>query len=299
VAHFFSQEIIMKTRTLVAISLMLPATLLGVSLLQGTTEAQDDARKTWPRQVIAPQVADVEILVAGRPLEEYHARGKTYVEAAAGAEYEVLLRNPWPYRVAVALSVDGLNSIDARRTSAWNASKWVLGPYETIHVGGWQMSSSRARRFYFTTERDSYASKLGQTANVGVVSAVFFREVQPRPITITPTPHPPYEKQESRKQSDRKSGVGEPSTAGRNEPMVALPDDEYAATGIGRSVQNDVRWISMELDSRAVGEVTIRYEYYPALVRLGVLPRRYPDPDPLRRREDATGFENRRFSPEP
>jgi hypothetical protein len=288
----------MKTRTLVAISLILPATLLGASLLQGTTEAQDDARKTWSRPVIAPQVADVQILVSGNPIEEYHTRGKTYVEATPGTEYEVLLRNPWPYRVAVALSVDGLNSIDARRTSAWNASKWVLGPYETIHVGGWQMSSSRARRFYFTTERDSYASKLGQTANVGVVSAVFFREVQPRPITITP-PRPPYEKQDSQRRSDTKSGVGQPGTVGRNEPMPSLPDDEYAATGIGRSVQNDVRWISMELDSRAVGEVTIRYEYYAALVRLGVLPRRYPDPDPLRRREDATGFESRRFSPEP
>ena len=289
----------MKTTTLVPLSLMLTAILVGASLSESTTEAQNDSRKTWSRPVIAPQAADMQILVSGRPLEEYHARGRTYVEATSGTEYEVFLRNPWPYRVAVALSVDGLNSIDARRTSAWNASKWVLGPYETIHVGGWQMSSSRARRFYFTTERDSYASKLGQTANVGVVSAVFFREVQPRPITITPAPRPPYEKQESRRQSDSKSGVGETSSAGRNEPMVSSPDDEYAATGIGRSVQNDVRWISMELDSRAVGEVTIRYEYYSALVKLGVFPRRYPEPDPLRRREDATGFENRRFSPEP
>ncbi|MGH9929118.1 MAG: hypothetical protein ACREA9_07815, partial [Pyrinomonadaceae bacterium] len=54
---------------------------------------------------------DVQILVDGRPLEEYDARGKSYVEARAGAEYEVRIRNPLPYRVAVALSVDGLNSI--------------------------------------------------------------------------------------------------------------------------------------------------------------------------------------------
>jgi hypothetical protein len=55
----------------------------------------------------------------------------------------------------------------------------------------------------------------------------------------------------------------------------------------------------MELDSRSAAEVVIRYEYYPALVRLGVLPRRYERPDPLRRREAARGFEDRRFSPEP
>src|SRR6266498_2784012 len=74
---------------------------------------------------------EVQILVDGRPLDEYAACSKNYVEAMAGAEYEVRIRNPLPYRVAVALSVDGLNSIDARYSSAWNASKWVIEPYGT------------------------------------------------------------------------------------------------------------------------------------------------------------------------
>src|SRR5688572_9787185 len=81
---------------------------------------------------------DVQLLVNGRRLEEYHARGKSYVEAIEGAEYEVRIRNPLPFRVAVALSVDGLNTIDARRTTAWNASKWVIEPYGTINITGWQ-----------------------------------------------------------------------------------------------------------------------------------------------------------------
>ena len=59
---------------------------------------------------------EVQILVDGRSLEEYAAHGRSYVQAIAGAEYEVRIRNPLPYRVAVALSVDGLNTIDARRT---------------------------------------------------------------------------------------------------------------------------------------------------------------------------------------
>jgi len=213
------------------------------------------------------------------------------------------VRNPLPYRVAVSLSVDGLNTIDARHTSAWNASKWVIEPHGTITVGGWQMSSERARRFYFTSERDSYGAKLGQTANLGVVSAVFFRELH-RPIPITP-PRQIY------KDSDRESnvplersespsaGAETGSSAKRQRAIAPVPDNEYAATGIGRSVQNDVRWVNMELDSRPAGEVSIRYEYYAALVRLGILPRRYERPDTLRRREDARGFEDRRFSPEP
>src|SRR4029077_10949008 len=61
--------------------------------------------------------SDLEILVDGRPVTEYYARGRSYVEALNGAEYELRIRNPFPERVAVALSVDGLNTIDARHTS--------------------------------------------------------------------------------------------------------------------------------------------------------------------------------------
>jgi hypothetical protein len=232
------------------------------------------------------------VLVDGRQLPEYNVRGKTYIEALRGAEYELRIRNPLPERVAVALSVDGLNSIDARHTSAWNSSKWVIEPYGTITIGGWQMSSERARRFYFTNEKDSYAAKLGQTANIGVISAVFFRERERYPVPITPPPL-------SRKEVNRdrpKSGPPTESEAGDNSARSAIvrpSDDDYAATGIGRSVRNDVRWIQMDLESRPAGEISIRYEYYSALLRLGVVPRPY-DVDPLRRREQSRGF-----SPEP
>jgi hypothetical protein len=212
----------------------------------GTAARQDPPERTTK----AYPNFQLEVVVNGRPLTEYYARGRTYVEALQGAEYELRLRNDSPDRVAVALSVDGLNTIDARHTSAWNASKWVVEPYQTITISGWQMSSERARRFYFTNERDSYGAKLGQTANLGVISAVFFRE-RNRAVPITP-PYPITRDKMEAPQAARRS------------------DDENAATGIGRNVRNDVRLIDMDLDSRSVGEMTIRYEY--------------------RRREDSRGF---------
>jgi hypothetical protein len=260
------------------------------------------------RQIVADNRFAVDILLNGRPLEEYYSRGRSYVEATPGAEYEVRIYNPLPQRVAVALSVDGLNSIDARRTSAWNASKWVIEPYGTIHVSGWQMSSERARRFYFTSERDSYAAKLGQTSNLGVISAVFFREARHVAIPVAPPPRVKPRYEENRSSRDKSGRSSEAPTASADSQSAArsgsgtiapAPDDEYAATGIGRSVRNDVRWVNMDLDSRPAGEVTIRYEFYQGLVRLGIMPRPYYRPDPLRRREGATGFEDRRFSPEP
>ncbi|HKR01975.1 MAG TPA: hypothetical protein VJT09_14940 [Pyrinomonadaceae bacterium] len=251
---------------------------------------------------------EVEVLVGGRPLEEYRARGRHYVEALDGAEYELRIRNPLGVRVAVALSVDGLNTIDARRTSAWEASKWVIEPYGSITINGWQMSSSRARRFYFTTERDSYGAKLGQTANLGVISAVFYRESAPVVIVRPPRYPEPYEedgmgrdRNESKRKSEAPSTRSGENSAGtaRSTEAYPRPDDESAATGIGRNVRNDVRWMNLELQSRSVAEVTIRYEYRDALVRLGIIPRHYPRQDALRRRERSTGFEDRGFSPEP
>jgi hypothetical protein len=210
---------------------------------------------------VAARNFDLEILVAGRPLEEYYGRGKNYVEATLGAEYEVRVRNPFPFRVAVALSVDGLNTIDARRSSAWNASKWVIEAYGTISINGWQMSSERARRFYFTSEQDSYGAKLGQTSNLGLVSAVFFRELRSVAVPITPAP-PPGPRPEDRGERERSSN-GADSSAGTSQAPDARAnkgiisrDDDYAATGIGRSVHNDVQWVNMNLDPRAVGDVT-------------------------------------------
>lgn len=267
------------------------------------TQAEGGEISDTTTRAVSDRRFEVEILVNGRPLDEYYARGKSYVEAIEGAEYEVRIRNPLPFRVAVALSVDGLNTIDARRTTAWNASKWVIEPYGTINITGWQMSSERARRFYFTSERDSYGAKLGQTSNLGVIQAVIFGERRPIvvPVTPPPRPRPTYEEDGQRDNSSSapSAGAKDESSARQKGGIAPAPADDYAATGIGRSVHNDVRWVNLELESRPEADVMIRYEYYPALVRLGIVPRSYTRPDTLRRREGATGFQDRRFSPEP
>ena len=280
-------------------AVLLASAVLAVSSGFGATESltgwgvssATNEMMTEPA-AISTNGLELEVLVNGVSLQEYLARGRRYVEALEGAEYEISLRNTQPTRVAVALSVDGLNSIDAKHTSAWNASKWVIGPYQTIRIGGWQMSSERARRFYFTSERDSYAAKLGQTANLGLISAVVFRE-RVRTITeITPRRADRSYKDEQRSESDSAAKSSAPSAGhrtmgGATSQPVPGPDDESAATGIGRSVRNDVRWVNLDLDPRPAGEVTVRYEYRAALVRLGILPRPYPQPDVLGRRERA------------
>jgi len=276
--------------------------LTGLALVAGgaaVMSASEPARTT-----------DVDVLVNGTPQTRYAYSGRWYVEALKGREYAIRLRNPYGVRVAVALSVDGLNTIDARHTSAADARKWIIDPYQTITISGWQTSRTVARRFEFTTEEQSYAQALGQPSDLGVITAVYFRE-RVRPVVVDGMTT----------RSGAGGGRGGNVGAGRARDAEGAPEpsaapavpaaqsavgankaeqrsaDEFAATGMGRQTDHAITQIWLDLEDTPVQQVNIRYEFRPQLVRLGILPPA-PGTDPLRRRERASGFEPG-FSPAP
>ena len=91
-----------------ALSLFAPAP----ETVSASADALNGASSQTSREVIDREGFDVDVLVDGAPLPEYYARGRSYVEASQGAEYELRIHNPLGERVAVALAVDGLNSIE-------------------------------------------------------------------------------------------------------------------------------------------------------------------------------------------
>jgi hypothetical protein len=222
----------------------------------------------------------VEILVNGAPVPRYAHGGRWYIEALKGREYAIQLRNPHAVRVAVALSVDGLNTIDARTTTAVSARKWVLDPFQTVIISGWQTSRSEARRFEFTTEAQSYGQALGKTENPGLITAVFFKE-RPRAT--------------SRQLQRERPADAPPAPAPSAASLDAAKGDqgnrsEYAATGMGRPTEHAVTEVSLDLERLPAQTVNIRYEFRPQLISLGILPADDAR-DPLRRRERSRGFE--------
>jgi hypothetical protein len=250
------------------------------------------ALATAPHTVVSASpvrqpAGEIEILVDGAPQPRYPHEGRWYVEARKGREYAIRLRNPYGVRVAVALSVDGLNTIDARETTAADARKWVLGPYETVTITGWQTSLTEARRFEFTTEARSYGQALGKTANLGTISAVFFKERLPAIMS-----------DRSNESAKAEAPAAAPSeraaqSAGANSKAA----DEYAATGMGRRTGHPVAQVQLDLEEAPARTLSIRYEFHPQLVRLGILPADR-SVDPLQRRERAQGFAPG-FCPEP
>ena len=239
------------------------------------------------------------VLVDGAAAPEYAARQRVYVEALKGKEFVLRISNPTNRRVAVALSVDGRNVIDAKRTGSQEAAKWVLGPWETIDVPGWQVSGATSRRFFFTSTSKSYAKWLGDTANVGTIEAVFYRERlrDPRPAELRwkDKSDEPVAREGAARDDGQRSGVGAPPTA--QSPSGAKSkkaDDSYAATGIGNATEFPVEWVAFEAESSPAARIALRYEFRAELVRLGVLPRE----EELFARDRAHGFEHD-YAPDP
>ena len=209
------------------------------------------------------------------------------------------MRNPYPVRVAVALSVDGLNTIDARHTAAADGRKWVIEPFKTITISGWQVNRAEARRFEFTTEARSYGQALGLTDNLGVISAVFFKERAP--VMMTRESHERSEESgRLARTAPEAPAAAEAQAAGSSTAADATKKlsaaEEYAATGMGQRTGHAVTQVYLDLETSPAQTVNIRYEFRPQLVRLGILPAA-PVVDPLQRRERSRGFETG-FSPE-
>ena len=234
---------------------------------------------------------ELSVLVDGEERSELRKGGSVYVEALKGHPYALRVTNPLGVRVGVALAVDGLNTIDASRRDAASAVKWILEPYQSVVLDGWQVSSSHARRFVFTGERDSYGAALGKVEDLGVIEAVFFREKVRPALPVSPTACAPKDAAPRSEASRAKGEAGAPA-----EKMAAAPSlsDEYAATGMGDRTRHEVTRVDLDLERSPAARLRIRYEFRPQLVRLGLLP---PDGDRLARRERSRGFD--RYCPEP
>ena len=234
------------------------------------------------------------VIVDGCEAPEFSHQGRLYVEALRGRNFTLRLSNPTGERVAVALSVDGHNVVDAKRTSAAGAAKWILSPGQTVEIPGWQVSGETSRKFFFTETARSYAKWLGDTRNVGTIEAVFYREKRPEPVPVVEGLAGSLDERQ-----DRPLRMGAPPAAesgsSRERRAGKSEADRFAATGIGERTTFPVRWVEFDEEPEPSARIALRYEFRRELVRLGVLPRLR---DGLAARERSRGFEPG-YAPDP
>lgn len=231
------------------------------------TERDRRAFETWHEG----RLVDVQVRIEGEAAPLLLAPGREdrrYVQAFAGRRYAIVLRNTTDRRVAVVLSVDGLNVLNGERSALDpDESMYVLAPREVATIQGWRTSLDEVRRFTFVDERRSYAERTGQANDdMGWIRIASFRERQMWRETRREPFHwfnggaPPV------------GDAAPPSAKGAPAPLARGEEGSVPGTGWGERREDRVRSTTFLVDGDAVDRLVLRYEYASGLQALGVLP---------------------------
>jgi hypothetical protein len=182
----------------------------------------------------------------GKRYKEFTETGRSMLRVRPNEEYSIVVRNPLPVRVAVAVSIDGLNSIDGKRTTLRNARKWIIEPKGTLTVAGWQTSKETLRKFVFTDQSESFAQwredKEGKplARNLGVIGVAWFWNSGELERALHP-PEPFVEEQVAEAEA--------PQAARKAAPAAAKSAEARAGTGMGKQQQSHVTSVKFEDDA--------------------------------------------------
>jgi hypothetical protein len=91
------------------------------------------------------------------------------------ARYSLAIANDTGSAFEVVASVDGLDVIDGRPAS-FSKRGYIVDPFSSVVIDGWRTSEDTVAAFEFSSIEDSYAERMGDGRNVGVIGAAFFRE---------------------------------------------------------------------------------------------------------------------------
>jgi hypothetical protein len=199
---------------------------------------------------------------------EIRKNGRPWLQVRPGSEYSIVIYNPLPVRVAVAVTIDGLNTVDGKRTTPDRAQKWMIDANSSITLRGWQTDRGSLRRFVFTDENGSYAEWKGKrdrknyTRNLGVIGIAYFWNSEELRAALRP-PEPFYGHGWS---YDKRSESAAPAAADEAEtrPQQAPAAKSRAGTGMGDREYNNVYEVEFRYDTgmyRSRDALTIYYEF--------------------------------------
>jgi hypothetical protein len=188
---------------------------------------------------------------------ETYRGSRPFVTARPEERYAVRLYNPLPVRVAVNLTVDGLNSLTGKPSGISDGTKWMIDPYRYITIRGWQVNGEESRRFFFTPKPKSYAKwrgdQLGKdlAANCGVIGAAYFWSQ--RELDAYYEAHPQYRYTQANSAGADEFALQDlvPSAAGglasRSAPMI-MQSAKKAGTGMGERESHPTQMVEFNYD---------------------------------------------------
>ena len=213
-------------------------------------------------------------------LPTYHHGGYTYIEGRRGLRYTIRVNNSTGERVEAIVTVDGRDVITGRQGNYRRQRGYVIEPYGSVSIDGFRTSWSGVAAFRFTEIEDSYASRMGDDSDVGVIGVAIFREKDRHPV-------PMYDDDAYYRSGRMGSGYGK---AAPSPPASADAAGGYAArerseqgigTGYGEDQYSPASETTFERRSRKPdAKLAIYYDDHEGLVARGVIRPYYPPPRP-------------------
>jgi hypothetical protein len=227
--------------------------------------------------ICAPAVADTERSASisdlvslefvddrGRSFSSYPAQSerssvhRAYLEARPETEYSIRVRNRSEHRIGLLIAVDGRNIISGERSElAASESMYILDPHQSASYSGWRTSSEAVNRFFFTTLRDSYASRIGDESAIGVIAAAVYRERPSRVRAGEPQANARHRPQAVPEAADRA-------------PVAEAERSAQAGTGFGESQLSRAIRVAFSPQRRASAWLYFKYEWAEQLCARGV-----------------------------
>ncbi|HSN89662.1 MAG TPA: hypothetical protein VLS93_00405 [Anaeromyxobacteraceae bacterium] len=249
----------------------------------------------------------------GRVLPTFAHRGRTYVLGVPGQRYLLRIRNGSARRIEVVASVDGRDVVDGR-PAAFEKPGYLVDPFGETAIDGYRLSGEAVAAFRFGSVRDSYAARMGDARDVGVVGVAIFPERVPawRPPPYGYPPGP-YDREE--RAGDGGAGApaapapeaGKSSSAaesgpGRAEARSLDRSRPGLGTEFGERHESHVEEVPFERASgHPAAVLTLRYDDRPGLLAAGVDLDRWGRGrrDETWRREQASPFRSSGFAEPP
>lgn len=240
----------------------------------------------------------------GNVLPTFSHRGRTYVLGTKGQRYAVRIRNGSARRAEVVVSVDGRDVLDGRPAS-FAKRGYVVEAHGELSVDGFRLDEASVAAFRFSSVPRSYAARMGDARDVGVVGVAVFPELERRPVPYQPPYETPYPDADPEERAERRSEAapapapeasgGAQAHAGRG---ASAPRDRGASerpglgTEFGEERASQVHGVSfVRASERPAAVLTLRYDDRAGLVALGIdVDGRRWARDDARLREEARPF---------
>ncbi len=215
----------------------------------------------------------------GAQLPTFQHRGQAYVLGELGARYLVRVRNGSGQRAEVVVSVDGRDVVDGR-PSALGKRGYIVAAYGEVTIDGFRLDERSVAAFRFSSVSRSYASRMGDARDVGVIGVAVFPE-RPRPMIAPPAWSPeraPYDDAlpqgssgaEPRSEAPRAKSA-QPALRDASPPTAERYERPGLGTEFGEEHGSSVERVAFErAAARPAVVLTVRYDDREGLLAAGI-----------------------------